>query len=68
MTIRKNLLINSCYPENIHVYTDDSMEEVALLLERYKSSSIPVLNKQDIMQGVITIDDVLEELISLVWK
>jgi len=60
-------LINTCYPENIHVYTDDSVEQVALLLERYKSSSIPVLNKQDILQGIITIDDVLEELISLAW-
>jgi len=61
------LLINICSPENIHVYTDDSMEEVALLLEQYKSSSIPVLNQQGIMQGVITVDDVMEELISLVW-
>jgi len=64
----EKLLIDMCYPENIHVYTDDSVEEVALLLERYKTSSIPVLNKQEIMQGVITIDDVLEELISLVWS
>ena len=60
-------LLDTCYPENIHVYTDDSVEEVALLLERHKSSSIPVLNAQDILQGIITIDDVLEELISLVW-
>jgi magnesium transporter len=60
-------LLNTCYPENIHVYTDDKVEQVALLLERYKSSSIPVLNQQGILQGIITIDDVLEELISLVW-
>jgi magnesium transporter len=63
----KTLLLSTCYPENIHVYTDDSVEHVALLLERYKSSSIPVLNAQDILQGIITIDDVLEELISLAW-
>jgi CBS domain-containing protein/sporulation protein YlmC with PRC-barrel domain len=63
----QSLLLNTCYPENIHVYTDDSVEQVALLLERYKSSSIPVLNNQDILQGIITIDDVLEELISLAW-
>ncbi len=63
----QTLLIDICYPENIHVYTDDSVEQVALLLERYKSSSIPVLNHQDILQGIITIDDVMEELISLVW-
>jgi magnesium transporter len=64
---QKTLLLSTCYPENIHVYTDDSVEQVALLLERYKSSSIPVLNQQDILQGIITIDDVLEELISLAW-
>ena len=64
----EKLLMSTCSAENIHVYTDDSVEEVALLLERYKSTAIPVLNKQDIMQGVITIDDVLEELISLVWS
>ena len=61
-------LIQTCYPEKIFVYTDDNVEEVALLLERYKFSSIPVLNHDEILQGVITIDDVLEELISLAWS
>lgn len=63
----QKLLVDTCYPENIFVYTDGNVEEVALLLERYKTSSIPVLNHEGIMQGVITIDDVMEELISLVW-
>ncbi len=61
-------LIDTCYQENAYVYTDDGMEEVALMLERYKFSSIPVLDKDDILQGIITIDDVMEELISLVWS
>lgn len=60
-------LIKTCHKENAYVYTDDGMEQVAILLERYKFSSIPVLNKEDILQGVITIDDVLEELISVAW-
>jgi CBS domain-containing protein/sporulation protein YlmC with PRC-barrel domain len=64
----EKLLLETCYPENIHVYTDDSVEQVALILERHKSSSIPVLNDQDILQGIITIDDVMEVLISLVWR
>jgi len=63
----KTLLLSTCYPENIHVYTEDNVEKVALLLERHKSSSIPVVNDQDILQGIITIDDVLEILISMVW-
>jgi magnesium transporter len=61
-------LIETCYQENAYVYTEDGMEEVALMLERYKFSSIPVLNHDDILQGIITIDDVMEELIALVWN
>lgn len=61
-------LVETCYPNKIFVRTDDGVEEVALLLEKYKISSIPVLDDQDILQGVITIDDVMEELISLIWK
>lgn len=61
-------LIDTCYPNKVFVRTDDDVEEVALLLEKYKISSIPVLNENDILQGVITIDDVMEELISLIWK
>ena len=57
-----------CYNENISVYTDDDVETVALMLERYKFSSIPVLNHEEILQGIITIDDVMEEMISLIWS
>ena len=45
----------------------DDMEEIALLLEKYKFSSIPVLDEREVLQGVITSDDVMEELISLTW-
>ena len=62
------LLKDTCYPNKVFVRTDDGMEEVALLLEKYKYSSIPVLNEQDVLQGVITSDDILEELITLTWK
>lgn len=60
-------IMECCYPHKIFAYTDDSVEEVAVLLERYKLSSVAVLNHDEILQGVITIDDVMEELISLVW-
>ena len=61
-------LLETCYQKRIFVKTDDEMEEVALLLEKYKFSSIPVLNEEEVLQGVITSDDVMEELISLTWK
>ena len=62
------LLTETCYPNNVFVRTDDDIEEVALILEKYKFSSIPVLDQNDILRGVITIDDVMEELISMAWK
>lgn len=60
-------IANVCYPQKIFVRTDDGMEEIALLLEKYKFSSIPVLGEGDVLQGVITTDDVMEELISIAW-
>jgi len=60
-------IVDTCYPKKVFVHTDDGMEEVALLMEKYKFSSIPVLNEEEILQGVITSDDVMEELISLAW-
>ncbi len=60
-------IVDTCFPKNIFVRTDDGMEEIALLLEKYKISIIPVLDENNILKGVITIDDVLEELISIAW-
>ena len=55
-------------PRKIFVRTTDDIEQVAVLLEKYKFSVVPVLNEENILQGVITIDDVMEELISIAWK
>jgi len=61
-------IMETCYPKRIFVRTDDGMEEIALMLEKYKFSSVPVCSEDDTLQGVITTDDVLEELISIAWK
>lgn len=61
-------IMDVCYSKNIFVNTDDGMEEIALLLEKYKFSSVPVVDEREVLQGVITTDDVMEELISLAWS
>ncbi len=61
-------ILEVCLPKNIFVRTDDGMEEIALLLEKYKFSSIPVVDNHEVLQGVITTDDVMEELIALAWS
>lgn len=61
-------IMETSYPQKIFVRTHDGMEKIALLLEKYKFSAIPVVNDDDVLQGIITIDDVLAELISLTWR
>lgn len=60
-------IVEVCHPHKVFVRTDDGMEEVALLLEQYKYSAIPVLDHNGILMGSITVDDVMEELIALAW-
>lgn len=60
-------IMEACYSIKISVHPDDGVEEIALLLEKYKFSSIPVVDENNVLQGVITTDDVMEELISLIW-
>ena len=60
-------VVGTCHPHKVFVYTDDGMEKVALLIEQYKYSAIPVLDENDILVGSITVDDVMEELIAMAW-
>ncbi len=60
-------VVDTCHPHKVFVYTDDGMEKVALLIEQYKYSAIPVLDENDILVGSITVDDVMEELIAMAW-
>jgi magnesium transporter len=60
-------ILDTCYSHKVFVYTDDGMEKVAVLIEQYKYSAIPVLDDNDILVGSITVDDVMEELIALAW-
>ena len=60
-------IMETCFPMKIFVRTSDGMEEIALLLEKYKFTSIPVLSEDDILQGAVTTDDVMESLISIAW-
>ena len=60
-------IIETCYTGKAFVRTNNGMETVALLLEKYKFSSIPVVDEEDVLQGVIASDDIMEELIELTW-
>ncbi len=55
-------------PRPICVHLHDSAQEVAYLMDKYKRFTIPVVDKNKILQGVITIDDLFSQVISLAWR
>ncbi len=47
---------------------DASVEDVARRFERYKLLALPVTDEDGVLQGIITIDDTLEELLPDDWR
>ncbi len=55
-------------PKVRSVRLDANVEEVAHKFERYKLLALPVVDDKDALQGIITIDDTLEQLLPDDWR
>ena len=47
----------------VTVRLDASAEEVAAVLSKYNLLAVPVLDEEDRLQGIVTVDDVLDEVL-----
>lgn len=47
----------------IHVYVEDHADEVAQVIGRYNLLAVPVVNEDERLLGIITVDDTLERLL-----
>lgn len=63
-----DLVQNAAFPKTYFVHLDSSVKEVAYLMEKYKYYAIPVVDKNHILQGIITVDDILSQLIAIAWR
>lgn len=52
----------------IYVHLDDSLREAAYMMDKYQCSTIPVLDRNHIVHGIITEDDVLGRVIAIAWR
>jgi magnesium transporter len=73
-TIRRLLFADSndaisktIFPKTLYVYINNSTEEVAYFMDKYKISAIPVVDDNKVIQGIITMDDILSQVISIAW-
>ena len=47
----------------IHVYVEDHADEVAQVIGRYNLLAVPVVNEDERLLGIITVDDTMERLL-----
>ncbi len=64
----KEVISNTVFPSTIYVHLNDSVKEVAHLMDKYKVSALPVVDENKILQGIITMDDILSRVISIAWR
>ena len=55
-------------PWSIQVHADDSVSEVADVIEQYNLPAVPVVDAEGVLVGMITVDDVLHETLPATWK
>lgn len=64
----KETVINTIFPSVIFVHLNDSVKEVAHLMDKYKISALPVVDENKIMHGIITMDDIFSQVVSIAWR
>jgi magnesium transporter len=51
-------------PAPVYLYDDQKLDEIAENISKYNLLAIPVVDNNDILQGMVVIDDVVEDLIN----
>ncbi|MFQ5961051.1 MAG: magnesium transporter [Candidatus Methylomirabilales bacterium] len=52
----------------ITVKPEASLREVAETLSKYNLTALPVIDVEGKLEGIVTVDDVLDDLIPMIWK
>lgn len=52
----------------ISLRTDTPLEEVAQVVAKYNLLAVPVVDEDNIMRGIVTVDDAIDIIVPLSWK
>jgi magnesium transporter len=61
-------ILTTTFPKSLFVHLSDGVKEVAYMMDKYKVSALPVVDENKILQGIITVDDILSQVISIAWR
>lgn len=68
LTNPQDPLEKAAFPKTYSVNLNSSVKEVAYLMDKYKYYAIPVVDDNNTLQGIITVDDILSQVISIAWR
>jgi len=51
-------------PEPVFLYDDQKVDDLAEIISKYNLLAVPVVDKDDMLQGMVVVDDVIEDLIN----
>jgi len=63
-----DLLQDVMAPWTICVHPEDPASEVAEIIEKYNFAAVPVVDAAGVLVGMITVDDILSEVLPEAWK
>lgn len=52
----------------IKVHVDDSVDEVRDVITKYDLLAVPVVDEREVLRGIITVDDVIDRMVTPQWK
>ena len=55
-------------PHLISIRTDTPLDEVAQVVAKYNLLAVPVTDEENILRGIITVDDAIDIILPLSWK
>ena len=64
-----NTLVSDFMDDRVKkVFALDEQEDVAQIITKYDLLAVPVVNQENIIQGIVTADDALDKIIPTAWK
>lgn len=64
----KDPISATIFQKTLYVYLNNSAKEIAYFMDKYKVSAIPVIDENKVLHGIITMDDILSQVIAIAWR
>ena len=61
-------IMKAAFKKTVSIFMEDEVKKIALLMDKYKIYTLPVVDTANVLVGIITIDDIFSRLVSIAWR